>query len=83
MAAYFKSTDGHYGNWSFNLRRPNLHLLPIIIDSHGWATDCFLTAQILNILCNNVQDNPRRLNSGWKANTRRILKNSTYMVCCY
>lgn len=28
--AYFKSTDGHNNNWSFNLRRPNLHLLPLI-----------------------------------------------------
>ncbi|KZT69627.1 initiator tRNA phosphoribosyl transferase [Daedalea quercina L-15889] len=28
--AYFKSTDGHFGNWSFNLRRPNLHLLSMI-----------------------------------------------------
>ncbi|KAG8815167.1 hypothetical protein FRC17_000837, partial [Serendipita sp. 399] len=27
---YFKSTDGHYGVWDFNLRRANLHLLPII-----------------------------------------------------
>ena len=41
--AYFKSTDGHYGNWAFNLRRPNLHLLPLIIDRHGSATtDLFL-----------------------------------------
>ncbi|KAJ3810615.1 initiator tRNA phosphoribosyl transferase [Lentinula aff. lateritia] len=24
---YFKSTDGHFANWSFNLRRANLHLL--------------------------------------------------------
>ncbi|KIK69011.1 hypothetical protein GYMLUDRAFT_236879 [Collybiopsis luxurians FD-317 M1] len=24
---YFKSTDGHFLNWNFNLRRPNLHLL--------------------------------------------------------
>ena len=28
--AYFKSTDGHFGNWGFNLRRPNLHLLPLV-----------------------------------------------------
>ncbi|KAJ7603724.1 initiator tRNA phosphoribosyl transferase [Mycena rosella] len=28
--AYFKSTDGHFSNWSFNLRRPNLHILPLI-----------------------------------------------------
>ncbi|KIY69804.1 initiator tRNA phosphoribosyl transferase [Cylindrobasidium torrendii FP15055 ss-10] len=33
--AYFKSTDGHYGNWSFNLRRPNLHLLALIVESKG------------------------------------------------
>ena len=33
--AYFKSTDGHFGNWNFNLRRPNLHLLPLIIQRHG------------------------------------------------
>ncbi|TFK50845.1 initiator tRNA phosphoribosyl transferase [Heliocybe sulcata] len=32
---YFKSTDGHYGNWSFNLRRPNLHLLPLAVSCHG------------------------------------------------
>ncbi|KAG8697946.1 hypothetical protein FRC08_006226 [Ceratobasidium sp. 394] len=33
-AAYFKSTDGHTSQWAFNLRRANLHLLPIIA-SHG------------------------------------------------
>ncbi|KAI0326344.1 initiator tRNA phosphoribosyl transferase [Cubamyces sp. BRFM 1775] len=35
VPAYFKSTDGHFGNWSFNLRRPNLHLLPVIIANRG------------------------------------------------
>ncbi|KAI8978289.1 initiator tRNA phosphoribosyl transferase [Trametes punicea] len=35
VPAYFKSTDGHFGNWSFNLRRPNLHLLPVIVANHG------------------------------------------------
>ncbi|KAF8336103.1 tRNA A64-2'-O-ribosylphosphate transferase [Amanita rubescens] len=34
IPAYFKSTDGHYNNWSFNLRRANLHLLPFI-QRHG------------------------------------------------
>ncbi|KAJ1303922.1 hypothetical protein OPQ81_008333 [Rhizoctonia solani] len=32
--AYFKSTDGHTSQWNFNLRRANLHLLPLII-THG------------------------------------------------
>ncbi|KAF9268465.1 initiator tRNA phosphoribosyl transferase [Marasmius fiardii PR-910] len=33
--AYFKSTDGHTSNWKFNLRRPNLHLLPVISEAGG------------------------------------------------
>ncbi|KAI5890118.1 initiator tRNA phosphoribosyl transferase [Schizophyllum commune H4-8] len=33
--AYFKSTDGHTNNWSFNLRRANLHLLPLIVEKGG------------------------------------------------
>lgn len=37
-AAYFKSTDGHTGNWSFNLRRPNLHLLPLIDECRGYLS---------------------------------------------
>jgi hypothetical protein len=32
--AYFKSTDGHTLQWDFNLRRVNLHLLPLI-KTHG------------------------------------------------
>ncbi|KIJ30691.1 hypothetical protein M422DRAFT_186786 [Sphaerobolus stellatus SS14] len=32
---YFKSTDGHFGEWSFNLRRPNLHLLQTISEHRG------------------------------------------------
>ncbi|KAI0292820.1 tRNA A64-2'-O-ribosylphosphate transferase [Russula brevipes] len=33
--AYFKSTDGHHGNWAFNLRRPNIHLLPVAAAHDG------------------------------------------------
>lgn len=29
-SCYFKSTDGHNGQWAFNHRRLNLHLLPLI-----------------------------------------------------
>ncbi|KAJ3516535.1 hypothetical protein NLJ89_g1056 [Agrocybe chaxingu] len=35
VPAYFKSTDGHFNNWSFNLRRANLHLLPLILKCYG------------------------------------------------
>jgi tRNA A64-2'-O-ribosylphosphate transferase len=35
--AYFKSTDGHHGNWAFNLRRPNIHLLPVAATHGGYV----------------------------------------------
>ncbi|KAF5375517.1 hypothetical protein D9615_009160 [Tricholomella constricta] len=35
VPAYFKSTDGHFNNWGFNLRRPNLQLLPLIAQRHS------------------------------------------------
>ncbi len=31
----FKSADGHYGNWSLSLRRPNLHVLRHALDAGG------------------------------------------------
>ncbi len=32
---YFKSTDGHYGKWDFNLRRGNWHVLKQIANHKG------------------------------------------------
>lgn len=32
---YFKSTDGHDGQWQFSVRRSNLHLVNLIIDRKG------------------------------------------------
>ncbi|KAL7625311.1 tRNA A64-2'-O-ribosylphosphate transferase [Parahypoxylon ruwenzoriense] len=34
-SAYFKSTDGHTGQWRFSTRRLNLHLLEIISNNDG------------------------------------------------
>ncbi|KAI0205069.1 initiator tRNA phosphoribosyl transferase [Astrocystis sublimbata] len=34
-SAYFKSTDGHTGQWNFSSRRLNIHLLPIIGQHDG------------------------------------------------
>lgn len=34
-SAYFKSTDGHYGEWGFNLRRLNLQVLEVIGEDGG------------------------------------------------
>ncbi|KAG7288856.1 hypothetical protein NEMBOFW57_005215 [Staphylotrichum longicolle] len=34
-SAYFKSTDGHTGQWKFSLRRLNLHLLELIGENDG------------------------------------------------
>lgn len=33
--AYFKSTDGHFGSWGFNLRRGNLQLVKRITEHGG------------------------------------------------
>lgn len=33
--AYFKSTDGHTGQWKFSTRRLNLHLLRLIEEGRG------------------------------------------------
>ena len=35
-SAYFKSTDGHPGQWDFSFRRLNLQLLPIARDYGGY-----------------------------------------------
>ncbi|CAK7263360.1 tRNA A64-2'-O-ribosylphosphate transferase [Sporothrix epigloea] len=34
-SAYFKSTDGHTGQWKFSLRRLNLHLLSLMRESEA------------------------------------------------
>jgi hypothetical protein len=36
-SAYFKSTDGHYGNWSFSARRLNLEFLQTIVKYGGYT----------------------------------------------
>jgi tRNA A64-2'-O-ribosylphosphate transferase len=35
-SAYFKSTDGHTGQWSFSSRRLNLQLLDLVAEHHGY-----------------------------------------------
>ena len=32
---YFKSTDGHTGEWAFSIKRLNLHLIPFICENQG------------------------------------------------
>ncbi|KAL8893842.1 MAG: hypothetical protein Q9192_004867 [Flavoplaca navasiana] len=34
-SAYFKSTDGHQGQWSFSTRRLNLQILKLVADHEG------------------------------------------------
>ncbi|KAI7356264.1 hypothetical protein KC336_g22220 [Hortaea werneckii] len=34
-SAYFKSTDGHHGEWSFSLRRLNLQILDLVGEGGG------------------------------------------------
>jgi hypothetical protein len=44
--AYFKSTDGHHSNWAFNLRRPNIHLLPIVAAQGGYVAPIHMLSAI-------------------------------------
>lgn len=37
-SAYFKSTDGHHGQWSFSTRRLNMQVLDIIGRFGGWVS---------------------------------------------
>eukprot|EP01083_Nonionella_stella_P157463 511274_1 len=34
-SCYFKSTDGHFGKWTLNLRRLNPNVLNLVIKNHG------------------------------------------------
>ncbi|KAJ3203771.1 hypothetical protein HDU67_009940, partial [Dinochytrium kinnereticum] len=34
-SVYFKSTDGHYGKWDFNMRRLNRHILDVVAERGG------------------------------------------------
>ena len=36
-SAYFKSTDGHFGQWAFSTRRLNLQVLDVIGDNGGYG----------------------------------------------
>jgi tRNA A64-2'-O-ribosylphosphate transferase len=36
-SVYFKSTDGHTGQWGFSLRRLNLHIIDLVARSGGSA----------------------------------------------
>ena len=47
-SCYFKSTDGHVGQWSFSLRRLNLHLLKIVQDGDGYG--CVSYARLRDML---------------------------------
>lgn len=43
-SAYFKSTDGHWGQWSLSKRRLNVQILDIIGKSGGFVTDYHTTS---------------------------------------
>lgn len=45
-SVYFKSTDGHFGQWSFSLRRLNLNLLKLIAERGGSVASNLTIQQI-------------------------------------
>lgn len=50
-SAYFKSTDGHWGQWSLSKRRLNVQILDIIGKSGGFVADYLTTSYLLG--CGN------------------------------
>lgn len=41
-SAYFKSTDGHTGQWDFSFRRLNLQILPLAREHGGYVSHAFV-----------------------------------------
>lgn len=41
-SAYFKSTDGHTGQWDFSFRRLNLQILPLAREHGGLVSHAFV-----------------------------------------
>jgi len=48
-SAYFKSTDGHTGQWAFSMRRLNFQLLDVIESNRGFV-DCVVSRLRLSIV---------------------------------
>jgi tRNA A64-2'-O-ribosylphosphate transferase len=44
-SAYFKSTDGHFGEWGFSLRRLNLQVLDVVDQSGGYVDRCIVKSE--------------------------------------
>lgn len=44
-SAYFKSTDGHSGQWDFSFRRLNMQLLPLARE-YGGSVTCFFSLHL-------------------------------------
>lgn len=48
-SCYFKSTDGHMGQWGFSLRRLNLHLLELVVKGDGWVHTYVLLIYVVGV----------------------------------
>jgi tRNA A64-2'-O-ribosylphosphate transferase len=59
-SAYFKSTDGHTGQWSFSSRRLNLQLLDLVAEHHGYQWCQLVWSYILTIGRCIIVDSTRR-----------------------
>lgn len=73
-SAYFKSTDGHFVQWSFSLRRLNLQLLDIIRQGNGCVYVSFFVHTILIVQMHNS-----RQHTPWKEYARCLVEDSAHM----
>ena len=78
-SVYFKSTDGHSGQWCFSTRRLNLQLLELLGKYHGYDA---ATSGNQEPITDCMQLYHRRLYEERQDGARCSFQNSPNMVCC-
>jgi len=89
--AYFKSTDGHHGQWGFSLRRLNLQVLDVVgrgdgyvmismdfVGFHFWCS-CYVTSCKTAETLVFDQVHHRRLHAPWQEYARCAEQDDTHL----
>lgn len=77
-SAYFKSTDGHTGQWAFSLRRLNLQVLEVV-QAYGGYIDYFDARSTLTT--NQRQMYHCGLYTPWQKHARRPVQDCANVDC--
>ena len=80
-SAYFKSTDGHTGQWDFSFRRLNLQILPVAREHGGRVT--FFPNRVSGLVFMPDHVSPDRCRCIIVDSTRRGKCKSRYCLACH